>query len=33
MLFIIVMDVLSRLFSKTREQGILQPTGHPAIKY
>jgi hypothetical protein len=33
MLFIIVMDVLSQLFSKAREQGILQPIGHPAIKY
>lgn len=33
MLFIVVMDVLNRLFSKATERGLLQPIGHPAIKY
>jgi hypothetical protein len=33
MLFILVMDTLSRLFSKASKQGLLQPIGHPAIKF
>jgi hypothetical protein len=33
MLFILVMDTLSRLFGKASEQGLLQPIGHPAIKF
>lgn len=33
MLFILVMDVLNRLFAKASEHGLLQPIGHPAIKH
>jgi hypothetical protein len=33
MLFILVMDTLSRLFGKASEQGLLQPIGHPTIKF
>jgi hypothetical protein len=33
MMFILVMDVLNRLFSKASERNLLQPIGHPAIKY
>lgn len=33
MLFIIIMDVLNRIFLKAEEAGLLQPLGHPAIRY
>jgi hypothetical protein len=33
MMFILVMDVLNRLFTKASERNLLQPIGHPAIKY
>jgi hypothetical protein len=33
MLFILVMDVLNRMFTKATEEGLLQPISHPAIKY
>lgn len=33
MLFILVMDVLNRLFAKASADGLLQPIGHPTIRY
>lgn len=33
MLFLLIMDVLNRLFSKASELGLLQPIGHPTIKH
>jgi hypothetical protein len=33
LLFILVMDVLNRLLGTARDHGLLQPTGHVAVKY
>jgi hypothetical protein len=33
MMFILVMDVMNRLFTKASERNLLQPIGHPVIKY
>ena len=33
MLFVIVMDVLNRLFVKAQQDNVLQPIGVPAIKH
>jgi hypothetical protein len=33
MVFILVMDVLNRLLGTACERGLLQPIGHPTVKY